>query len=228
MSARRPTGPRGAPGANRPAGATTRPAGGTSRAGGAARAGRSPAARTTPGGSTRRPPTARPAATRPAAAPPTSGRGPVVDTADETAAPTITLRGLGLFIVLLVAFVVLAPTLRHAVEQQEQMRQLSANIETELTRNEALELELEQWQDETFVQAQARDRLGYVMPGEQTYRVIDPEVVVGEEAEEEVGAIAAMLDAPWYVTIWDSVTMAGEAGSGDDATGDGRSTRSAG
>jgi len=113
---------------------------------------------------------------------------------------------------------VLAPTLRHAVEQQEQLRQLNADIEAEIARNEALELELVQWQDPTFVQAQARDRLGYVMPGERTFRVVDPEVVVGTQAEEEeaTGGIAAQLDAPWYLSVWESVTMAGEASDGED------------
>lgn len=127
--------------------------------------------------------------------------------------PTITLRGLGLFVVLLVAFIVLAPTLRHAVEQQEQLRQLNADIEAAEERTAALELELEQWQDETFVQAQARDRLGYVMPGEQTFRVVDPETVVGPEAEAELeeSGVPGMEDAPWYLALWESVSMAGEA-----------------
>lgn len=143
-------------------------------------------------------------------------------TENEARSPTITLRGLGLFIVLLVAFVVLAPTLRHAVEQQEQLRQLNADIEAEQERNLALERELEQWQDPIFVQAQARDRLGYIMPGEQTFRVVDPEHILGEaaEAEPEEGGAVAMLEAPWYVSVWESVTMAGEAADAEDL-GDG-------
>lgn len=137
--------------------------------------------------------------------------------------PTITLRGLGLFVVILVAFIVLAPTLRHAVEQQEQLRQLTADIEATEQRNDALELELEQWQDETFVQAQARDRLGYVMPGEQTFRVVDPETVVGEDAEAELdepSGVPGMEDAPWYMALWESVDMAGRAGLGEEPPGE--------
>ncbi|WP_454084688.1 FtsB family cell division protein [Georgenia sp. Marseille-Q6866] len=118
---------------------------------------------------------------------------------------------------MLVAFIVLAPTLRHAVEQQEQLRQLNADIVATEKRNSALELELEQWQDETFVQAQARDRLGYVMPGEQTFRVVDPETVLGEdaEAEPEQSGVPGMADAPWYLALWESVSMAGQAVPGE-------------
>lgn len=116
----------------------------------------------------------------------------------------------------------LAPTLRHAVEQQEQLRRLTADVEAAEARNRALELELEQWQDPGFVQAQARDRLGYVMPGEQTFRVMDPETVVGEEVEAELdeGGIPGMEDAPWYLTVWESVSMAGEADPGAVEPGD--------
>lgn len=216
MSARRPTGPRATPGASRPGGTGTRPPGSAGRPSSTPRAGRSAGPR--PASSTgRRPSSTRPASTRPAPAPGTR-QAPEEPPQPEAAAPTITLRGLGLFIVLLVAFVVLAPTLRHAVEQQEQLRQLNANIEAEVARNDALELELEQWQDPTFVQAQARDRLGYVMPGERTFRVVDPEVVVGEEtpAEPGAGGIATQLDAPWYLSVWESVTMAGEASDGEE------------
>lgn len=123
----------------------------------------------------------------------------------------------------LVAFIVLAPTLRHAVEQQEQLRRLGADLEAAESRNHALELELEQWQDPVFVKAQARDRLGYVMPGEQTFRVMDPEIVVGEDIEEEVeeGGVPGMADAPWYLTVWESVAMAGEAVPGSEEPGEG-------
>lgn len=182
---------------------------------------RRPAAASKPAGRSRPATPARPAApgraggsSRPLSA---TARATREDT-DEARPPTITLRGLGLFVVLLVAFIVLAPTLRHAVEQQEQLRRLTADIEAAEQRTEALELELEQWQDPTFVKAQARDRLGYVMPGEQTFRVIDPETVLGDEVETEIeeSGIPGMADAPWYLTVWESVSMAGEAVPGSD------------
>lgn len=38
------------------------------------------------------------------------------------------------------------------------------------------------------MQAQARDRLGYVMPGETPYVVVDPETVTGGESPAEAEA----------------------------------------
>lgn len=57
--------------------------------------------------------------------------------------------------------------------QQRDMAEVRAEIaahQTEITR---LQDELQRWQDPAYVEAQARDRLGWVMPGEVGYRVID-------------------------------------------------------
>lgn len=145
------------------------------------------------------------------------------------ARPTITLRGLGLFLVVLVAFIVLAPTLRHAIEQQEELRDLTARVEQARARNAGLEAELARWQDPIFVQAQARDRLGYVLPGETTYRVIDPETVVGEEgADPTVGLMLPQAArVPWYVAVWDSIQVAGETAPDGELPADGTGTPSA-
>lgn len=211
MTARRPTGRRGTGGAARPS--SVRPSG--ARRGGHPDAAR-PSAPSRPAGPSRA------GATRPSPTSPVA-RAAKQDPGEEATSPTITLRGLGLFVVVLVAFIVLAPTLRHAVEQQEQLRQLNADIVAAEKRNSALELELEQWQDETFVQAQARDRLGYVMPGEQTFRVVDPETVLGEDAEEdaEESGVPGMADAPWYLALWESVSMAGQAVPGEKPPSEG-------
>lgn len=135
--------------------------------------------------------------------------------AEEQVRPTTALRSLGLFIVILVAFAVLAPTLRHAVAQQEQLRRLRADVEAVELRNDELRAELERWDDPVFVQAQARDRLGYTMPGERVYRVIDPpaadEGEAGGEEALELSRLPEPSDMPWYLTVWDSIEIAGNA-----------------
>lgn len=141
-----------------------------------------------------------------------------------TPAPTISLRMLVIFLVALVAFVVLAPTLRYAVAQQEQLRSLNAEVDGARTRNTDLQRRLELWQDPQYVQAQARDRLGYVMPGETPYIVVDPETVTGGESVADVEAaarVAARAAAtPWYLRVWESVQVAGESGTGaEDPSG---------
>lgn len=125
---------------------------------------------------------------------------------------TITLRALGLVLVGLVAFIVLAPTLRYAVAQQEDLRELNADLAEARERTARLEEELALWEDPDYVRAQARDRLGYVAPGETPYVVVDPETVVGDEVERtgEEEPAARKLQGPWYLTVLESVRAAGE------------------
>lgn len=125
----------------------------------------------------------------------------------------ITVRGLVLFVVALMAFIVLAPTLRAYVSQQEQTRTLAAQIAASEERTTVLEGEIEKWDDPAFVQARARERLGYVMPGETPYRVVDPQTVTGEDVpteDGEDGPVSVPQEGPWYLTVWDSVQVAGE------------------
>ncbi len=117
-----------------------------------------------------------------------------------------------LFVVILVAFVVLAPTLRAYVTQQEQLRDLDEAIAAAQDRNDALQASIDRWSDPAYVQARARDRLGFVMPGETPYIVVDPETVTGQEPAdtEDPGPVTMPRTGPWYLTVWDSVQVAGE------------------
>ncbi|WP_275401899.1 FtsB family cell division protein [Ruania rhizosphaerae] len=124
----------------------------------------------------------------------------------------ITVRGLVLFVVILMAFIVLAPTLRAYVSVQEESRDLAAQIAATQERNAQLQAQIDQWNDPVYIQSQARDRLGFVMPGETPYRVVDPETVTGEEpaGADDQGPVSVPPTGPWYLTVWDSVQVAGE------------------
>ncbi|HLS26364.1 MAG TPA: septum formation initiator family protein [Beutenbergiaceae bacterium] len=120
-----------------------------------------------------------------------------------------------LFLVILIAFIVLAPTLRAFIAQAEQQRDLTSQIEAAEERNAELQRTLDRWEDPAFVQAQARERLGFVYPGETAYRVVDPETVTGEEVEsdqEDDGPVIVPQVGPWYITVTDSIRVAGEVG----------------
>lgn len=138
----------------------------------------------------------------------------------EEPRPAVSLRALALFVVCLVAFAIIAPTLRYAVAQQEQLRAVTANVEEAEARTAELERRLELWQDPEYVQAQARDRLGYVMPGETAYVVVDPEVATGEQsaAEREAAEREAQHAAatPWYLRTWETMEIAGASATGED------------
>src|SRR5699024_2942014 len=113
------------------------------------------------------------------------------------------------------AFIVLAPTLRAYVNQQEEHRQLAAQISDTKDHNDHLRLEIERWDSEAYIKAQARERLGFVLPGQTPYRVVAPQVITGEEApltrsNNEQGPVADAPTVPCYQTAWNSVQMAGE------------------
>lgn len=223
MSPRRPTsahagarrtatgGARGVP-SPRGAGRADRrtPAAGAPAAGAAARPGRSAGAR-----SGERGPSTRPASrTQPAVA--RAGGATAVE--PPVRIPRMfTVRALVLFVVLLLAFVLLFPTVRAHLAQRAENARLAAEVASARERTEDLAAQLERWDDPAYVVAQARERLAFVRPGETAYRVVDPETVPDPTAPAVPDAgtgptlVPAGSTSPWYTTIWESVRVAGEA-----------------
>jgi cell division protein FtsB len=139
-----------------------------------------------------------------------------------------TVRALVMFVVLSIAFVLVFPTLRQYLDQQVALEQLRAEVAQAEQQNEDLEAELDRWSDPAYVEAQARERLAFVMPGERALRVADPEVVPDETADDAAATTPTPVEPddptrPWYAQIWDSVQVAGVAGTGsaDPSTGTG-------
>ncbi|MDT0165207.1 septum formation initiator family protein, partial [Actinotalea sp. AC32] len=160
----------------------------------------------------------RTAASKPPAAPPP--RAVERDDAGE-AAPArlvrlLSVRALVLGVVGLIAFTLLFPSVRAYLGQRAELDALEAEVAAARATEEDLRAELDRWREPAYVQAQARDRLSYVFPGETAYRVIDPEVVVETPVVEgsttpETGAALPIggSGTPWYTTIWDSIEIAG-------------------
>ncbi|MGC5616793.1 FtsB family cell division protein [Georgenia sp. Z1491] len=212
---RPPAAPRkpGAPRSSSARGARSRP--GTRTASGTTHAGR-PATgrgRTTTNGSAAGGSrgTSRPAAGG-AGGGPRGNRRLAIATADGER-PILSLRALALVLVLLVAFAIVAPTARHALVQAEQLRSAEDALARAEDEEQRLTDELALWDDPAYVQSQARARLGYTMPGQTPFVVVDPESVTGGRSQEEVEE-AAREDAiaasrPWYLNLQESVEEAG-------------------
>jgi len=84
------------------------------------------------------------------------------------------LSGFALSTLLLVvaALVVLAPSLKTFVEQQQQIAALEESVRLAEERVGDLESEIDRWSDPAYIEAQARDRLYYVYPGDITFLVV--------------------------------------------------------
>lgn len=122
------------------------------------------------------------------------------------------MRTLVLAVVLLMAFVLITPTLRAYVRQQEELRELKADLAMAQEEASQLDNAIRRWNNDEFIRSQARERFGFVMPGETPFRVLDPETVLGEEPELETDLVASIPDSlgPWYLDVWESVHVAGE------------------
>ena len=116
-----------------------------------------------------------------------------------------------LAVVGLLAFVVVFTSLRAYLSQQAQYDAVVAKIKEASDTSTALEDELAQWKDDTYVRAQVRERLGYVMPGDTSYVVVGADSM--KEAEASGGATPGSQDAPWYKELRDSSRAAGQAES---------------
>ncbi|RZT62300.1 cell division protein FtsB [Microcella alkaliphila] len=85
------------------------------------------------------------------------------------------VSGLTVTVLILIigALVVLAPSLRVLVEQRQELAALEQRVAEQQALVDGLATEIDRWQDPAFIEAQARDRLLYVYPGDISYLVID-------------------------------------------------------
>lgn len=128
-----------------------------------------------------------------------------------------------LSVVVLLAVVLLLPTVRAYVNQTGELRQLRAELATNEARRDELDVELARWDDRSYVVEQARSRLAFVMPGDRVWRTLDAESVVedvdpatGRPVED--GPVVTEPEVPWYQAIWESVQVAGTHGATDVPT----------
>lgn len=142
----------------------------------------------------------------------------------------VTVRTLVLSVVVLLAVVLLLPTVRAYVNQTGELRALRSQLaETEAERGD-LEVELSRWDDDNYVVQQARDRLNFVMPGDTPWRVIDPQTVTDDvdpvtgRSRPDGPVEAFETGTPWYEAIWDSVQIAGRGDGATPSPDDGAAT----
>jgi cell division protein FtsB len=95
------------------------------------------------------------------------------------------LSGFALSMLLLVvaALIVLAPSLKTFVEQRQQIAALEESVALAQEDVDDLNAEIDRWSDPAYIEAQARDRLFYVYPGDITF------LVIGDDATPDEGGL---------------------------------------
>lgn len=136
----------------------------------------------------------------------------------ESPGSTRIARLLTLAAVALAVFLVVFSPLRSWMDQQQQARSLAAQIAQVKAQNAELEAEIKRYQDPEYISRQARERLGYVKPGEITYVVVDPP---GAKKPQLTSGWTDKdtNDLPWFRQIVAGLEVAGAAPAPETAPG---------
>lgn len=82
-----------------------------------------------------------------------------------------------------------------------------------IAQKQELENDIKRWDDKAYITAQARERLGFVFPGEQAVRVLHPEAVTGSDSESQKTEDSSSSNKkvlPWYSELSYSLKKADE------------------
>ena len=74
-----------------------------------------------------------------------------------------------------------------------------------------LEREKRRWHDPAYVETQARERFGYLMPGETSYVVLgeDGQPLESRSTLTDPASVTARTPTAWWTSEWKSVQLAG-------------------
>jgi len=113
------------------------------------------------------------------------------------------------FLLIVGALVVLAPSLRVLVEQRQEIAELEARVTAQESAVTGLEEEIDRWADPAYIESQARDRLLYVKPGDISYLVIDDGATVESGRVQPISDDIQATRIDWSQAVLDSLLTAG-------------------
>lgn len=126
---------------------------------------------------------------------------------------TLTRRAIAVLVVLFILLFSYLNSLRVYLRQQQQISQTQVEIRERQDEIARLEDEKKRWQDPNYVKAQARSRLGWVVPGEVGYKVIGPDgkpLGGGAELDTEKKLPTDEHATTWWERLLGSIKAADE------------------
>ncbi|GAB7007102.1 hypothetical protein JCM18899A_45750 [Nocardioides sp. AN3] len=131
---------------------------------------------------------------------------------DPRAHPKLTGRAAVLVLVVAVLVVSFASSLKAYLQQRDHIDALRASIAQRTQAIDELESEKERWQDPAYVATQARERFGYVMPGETAYVALDAHGnrIQSEATLSAPDSVGSHKPQAWWEDAWASVELAGD------------------
>jgi len=123
----------------------------------------------------------------------------------------LTARALALVVVVLVLTISYATSLRIYFSQAHEIASTKAQIADSQATIADLQSQIARWDDPAYVSAQARERLGWLVPGETGYTVVGADgkplgggLTLDSSAADEPGH----KQTTWYDRMWGSVKTA--------------------
>lgn len=107
--------------------------------------------------------------------------------------------------VICVLTLTIAGPVRTYFAQRTEMNQLMASEAALREQISELEQQKAKLADPAYIAAQARERLGFVMPGDIPYQVQLPPSATNPEAPEALPGTSAVPEGPWYSTLWKTI-----------------------
>lgn len=154
---------------------------------------------------TRKPAVVRPRPQPPAVVPP--ARQSIAETAESRSEQRLGFtarRAAVLSVVVCVLTLTVAGPVRTYFAQRTEMKQLTAVRAALQQQIDELQEQKSKQADPAYVAAQARERLGFVKPGEIPYQVQVPETADTSE-EPGAGPRLSPVQGPWYSALWHTI-----------------------
>jgi cell division protein FtsB len=111
---------------------------------------------------------------------------------------------------LVLAVVVLAPALHEYLQQRQQISDAQATVNDLRSEIASMNAERARWNDPSYIRAEARERLYYVMPGDTSYLIIDDRPA--SEKQEHTTAPSTKIESTpsdWSASLFGSFMIAG-------------------
>ena len=119
---------------------------------------------------------------------------------------SFTIMMLGL---LVLGVIVLAPSLKLLIQQRTEIANLQKSVEAQKHDVASLKDQVARWDDPAYIEAQARDRLVYVFPGDYTYLVIDDGGTTTTDDGAPISDDIQTTKVDWVHSLLESVVTAG-------------------
>ena len=107
------------------------------------------------------------------------------------------------------ALLVLAAPLKTWSEQRQQIAQLQQSVEDAKHDVDDLNAQVARWSDPAYIQAQARERLYYILPGDVSYLVVGSPTASGDSGELPISDEIQTTQTDWMGGLLGSVYTAG-------------------